>query len=64
MTAHHEIKFEDAIEHALLASGWHQGRRDGYRRDLGLDIDQMWTFIGATQNDVGATASRTAASYN
>lgn len=51
MTAHHEARFEDAIEAALLDSGWHRGQRDGYRRDLGLDTDQMWTFIGATQNE-------------
>lgn len=51
MTAHHEVAFEDAIEAALLKSGWDQGQRDAYRRDLGLDTDQMFSFIGATQID-------------
>lgn len=49
MTAHHERTFEDAIESSLLASGWHAGQLDGYDRALGLDTDQLFTFIGATQ---------------
>ncbi|GAA5038674.1 type I restriction endonuclease subunit R [Actinopolymorpha pittospori] len=51
MTAHVEARLEDAIEGTLLTSGWHAGQRDSYDRVLGLDLDQLWTFIGATQND-------------
>ncbi|MGI8647159.1 MAG: restriction endonuclease subunit R [Acidimicrobiales bacterium] len=49
MSVHKEIAFEDAIERVLLGSGWHQGLPDGYDRKLGLDTDQLFTFIGATQ---------------
>ncbi|WP_116044455.1 type I restriction endonuclease subunit R [Amycolatopsis palatopharyngis] len=52
MTAHHERAFEDAIEAALIGSGWQRGQQEGYVRELGLDTDQMFTFIGATQNEV------------
>ncbi|MGH3628295.1 MAG: type I restriction endonuclease subunit R, partial [Sciscionella sp.] len=51
MSAHVEERFEEAIEATLLASGWHRGQRDGYRADLGIDGDQLFTFIGATQQD-------------
>ncbi len=51
MSVHKEVAFEDAIERALLASGWHRGQRDGYDRELGLDTDQLWTFISRTQMD-------------
>jgi type I restriction enzyme R subunit len=52
MHVHTEDRFEDAIEAALIGSGWQRGQRDGYDRELGLDTDQMFTFIGATQADV------------
>lgn len=52
MSVHTEQAFEDAIEASLLASGWQRGQRDGYDRELGLDTDQLFTFIGATQQDV------------
>lgn len=46
---HHESRFEDAIEDALLASGWRQGSPANYRRDLALDTGELFAFIGATQ---------------
>lgn len=52
MGVHSEEAFEDAIERSMVEAGWHRGQRDGYDRELGLDTDQMFTFIGATQNDV------------
>jgi type I restriction enzyme, R subunit len=52
MAVHREQSFEDAIEVSLVAAGWHRGQLDGYNRELGLDTDQMFSFIGATQNDV------------
>ncbi len=48
---HREVAFEDAIESSLLASGWHRGIPDNYRRDLGLDTSELHAFIGATQPD-------------
>ena len=51
MTAHREQSFEDAIEAALVRSGWHLGQSSGYDKELGLDLDQFWVFIGATQID-------------
>ncbi|ONI88838.1 restriction endonuclease subunit R [Saccharothrix sp. ALI-22-I] len=52
MAVHTEHAFEDAIEASLIAAGWHRGLRDGYNREFGLDTDQLFTFIGATQIDV------------
>ena len=51
MSVHKEVAFEDAIERALLDSGWERGLHDGYDRELALDTDQLFTFIGATQQD-------------
>lgn len=44
-----EAAFESAIEAHLLANGWQQGTASNYRRDLGLDTDVLFEFIGATQ---------------
>ncbi|WP_035278313.1 type I restriction endonuclease subunit R [Actinokineospora spheciospongiae] len=52
MAVHTERAFEDAIEAAMVAAGWQRGQRDGYNRELGLDTDQLFSFIGATQDDV------------
>lgn len=49
MTAHREVRFEDAIEAHLLAHGWERGSADNYRPSLGLDTAELFTFIGATQ---------------
>jgi type I restriction enzyme R subunit len=49
--AHLEEALEDAIEAHLLASGWHRGTNVSFDRDLALDTDQLFTFIGATQID-------------
>ncbi|HEX5402063.1 MAG TPA: DEAD/DEAH box helicase family protein [Pseudonocardiaceae bacterium] len=51
MSVHKEIRFEDAIERALLDSGWERGQSDAYDRELALDTDQLSSFIGATQAD-------------
>jgi type I restriction enzyme R subunit len=48
---HREVAFDYAIEASLLASGWHRGIPDNYRRDLGLDTSELHAFIGATQPD-------------
>ncbi len=49
MSVHSERSFEDAIETAMLASGWYRGQGDHYDRSLGLDTAEMFAFIGATQ---------------
>jgi type I restriction enzyme R subunit len=46
---HVEERFEDAIEASLLAAGWHKGSPKDYRPDLGLDVEQLFAFIHATQ---------------
>lgn len=51
MTAHREIAFEDAIERAMLDSGWRRGQASNYRRELGLDTAALFEFIGATQTE-------------
>jgi type I restriction enzyme R subunit len=51
VSVHREIAFEDAIERAMLASGWLPGQAANYRRELGLDTAELFTFIGATQVD-------------
>lgn len=46
---HQEQAFEEAVEAAMLDSGWHRGQRGSYDRSLGLDTAEMFAFIGATQ---------------
>ena len=46
---HVEERFEDAIEGSLLAAGWHKGSPHDYSPDLGLDVEQLFLFIHATQ---------------
>ncbi len=46
---HHESVFGDAIVASMLESGWRQGNPHEYRPDLGLDPGELFTFIGATQ---------------
>jgi type I restriction enzyme R subunit len=46
---HHESVFGDAIVAAMLERGWREGSPRDYRADLGLDTNQLFTFIGATQ---------------
>jgi len=49
--AHLEEALEATVEAHLLANGWHQGANTSYDRDLALDTDELFTFIGATQTD-------------
>jgi type I restriction enzyme R subunit len=48
---HHESAFGDAIVASLVAGGWELGRNADYRADVGFDAGQLFTFIGATQQD-------------
>jgi type I restriction enzyme R subunit len=46
---HLELAFEDLIEKHLVDSGWERGAPATFDRKLGIDFDEMLTFIGATQ---------------
>jgi type I restriction enzyme R subunit len=49
MKAHLEGKLETEIVEHLTSHGWHAGTSSSYRRELGLDTAELYTFIGATQ---------------
>ncbi len=46
---HVEERFEAAIEASMLAAGWLKGSTHDYRAELGLDVEQLFAFIHATQ---------------
>ncbi|MFF7243081.1 type I restriction endonuclease subunit R [Embleya sp. NPDC008237] len=48
---HTESAFGEAIVGAMVARGWREARPRDYRADLGLDTNELFTFIGATQPD-------------
>jgi type I restriction enzyme R subunit len=46
-----EKAFENAIEAALLRSGWQRGLSNTYDPGLGIDTSELAVFLGASQND-------------
>ncbi len=48
---HHEKEFGSAMVAALLDRGWREANPEDYRPDLGLDTNELFTFIGRTQPD-------------
>ncbi|MFF4571625.1 type I restriction endonuclease subunit R [Streptomyces sp. NPDC001410] len=48
---HSESAFGDAIIAAMIERGWREARPEDYTADLGLDTNELYTFIGATQPD-------------
>ncbi|MEN8649072.1 type I restriction endonuclease [Streptomyces sp. 21So2-11] len=46
---HHESAFGDAIVAAMRKHGWAEAAPADYRPALGLDTNQLFSFIGATQ---------------
>lgn len=48
---HKELAFEDLIEKHLVDHGWKQGTAYSFDRELGIDFDELFAFIGATQED-------------
>lgn len=46
---HLEVAFEDLIEKHLVDNGWARGTSASFDRKLGIDFDELFTFIGATQ---------------
>jgi len=47
--AHLEVSFEESIESHLLNNGWLHGESMSYDRVLGLDPQELFSFIAATQ---------------
>lgn len=48
---HTEAAFGEAIVAAMTERGWREARPQDYRAELGLDTNELFTFIGATQPD-------------
>ncbi|MGW6291113.1 type I restriction endonuclease subunit R [Streptomyces sp. NPDC055058] len=48
---HDEFSFGSAIVAALCKRGWQESNPEDYQADLGLDTNELFTFIGATQAD-------------
>ncbi|MFI6358232.1 type I restriction endonuclease subunit R [Streptomyces sp. NPDC050743] len=48
---HHESAFGEAIVAAMRDRGWREANPKDYRADLGLDTNELFTFIGKTQAD-------------
>lgn len=48
---HTESAFGHALVAAMVERGWREARPQDYRADLGLDTNELFTFIGATQPD-------------
>ncbi|MFI0877661.1 type I restriction endonuclease subunit R [Streptomyces parvus] len=48
---HHESAFGEAIVAAMSERGWREARPEDYQADLGLDTNELFTFIGQTQID-------------
>ncbi|MFI8444354.1 type I restriction endonuclease subunit R [Streptomyces rochei] len=48
---HDESSFGSAIVAALCERGWREANPEDYQADLGLDTNELFTFIGATQAD-------------
>ncbi|WP_432078594.1 type I restriction endonuclease subunit R [Streptomyces sp. YPW6] len=48
---HHESAFGEAIVAAMCERGWRETRPEDYQADLGLDTNELFTFIGETQID-------------
>jgi type I restriction enzyme, R subunit len=50
-SSHKELAFEDLIEKHLLAHGWERGTAYTFDRELGVDFDELFAFMGATQQE-------------
>ncbi|PSK68655.1 restriction endonuclease subunit R [Streptomyces sp. CS149] len=48
---HYESAFGEAIVAAMSERGWREARPEDYQADLGLDTNELFTFIGETQID-------------
>ncbi|OKJ45126.1 type I restriction endonuclease subunit R [Streptomyces sp. CB01580] len=48
---HNESAFGDAIVAAMTERGWREAQPEDYQADLGLDTNELFTFLGETQID-------------
>jgi type I restriction enzyme R subunit len=48
---HKELNFEDLIEKHLVDHDWERGTPITFDRELGIDSDELFTFIGGTQQE-------------
>ncbi|MDK0523297.1 type I restriction endonuclease [Streptomyces sp. ML-6] len=48
---HSESAFGDAIVVAMTERGWREAQPEDYQADLGLDTNELFTFLGETQID-------------
>lgn len=48
--AHYESTLEKLITEHLVDHDWHQGDKSNYRREVGLDIEELKCFVSATQS--------------
>lgn len=46
---HSESAFGDAIVAAMSERGWREARPEDYQADLGLDTNELYTFLGESQ---------------
>ncbi|WP_405696254.1 type I restriction endonuclease subunit R [Streptomyces sp. NBC_01185] len=46
---HDESAFGDAIVAAMTERGWREARPEDYQADLGLDTNELFTFLGESQ---------------
>lgn len=46
---HSESAFGHAIVSAMTERGWHEAQPEDYQADLGLDTNELFTFIGESQ---------------
>ncbi|MEU9360756.1 DEAD/DEAH box helicase family protein [Streptomyces sp. NPDC048301] len=46
---HSESAFGDAIVAAMTERGWREARPEDYQADLGLDTNELYTFLGESQ---------------
>lgn len=49
--AHYESTLEKIITEHLIHHDWHQGNKANYKRDIGLDLEELKLFIISTQSD-------------
>ncbi|MFB6875119.1 type I restriction endonuclease subunit R [Streptomyces sp. NPDC056323] len=48
---HNESAFGDAIVATMTERGWREAQPEDYQADLGLDTNELFTFLGKTQSN-------------
>lgn len=47
--AHYESTLEKIITEHLTDNHWHEGAKSNYKRELGLDVEELMSFVSSTQ---------------